>query len=115
MELDLEQVWANARRSSTVDLLDRVTIYREGMETEALAIIEAELNSRGVDWKQIAAYEEFRKADCLRSSDGTPLQCSRCRQPAVVRRQTWRYLLRFLPFVRLNRLFCREHDPEQED
>ena len=37
-----ERVWQNAREASTEDLLDRVTVYRAGMEPEALEIIEEE-------------------------------------------------------------------------
>ena len=39
MELDLERVRANAQQASTEDLLDRATVFRDGMEPEALEII----------------------------------------------------------------------------
>ncbi len=46
MDWDADRVRANARQASTEDLLERVTIYRSGMEPEAVEIIEAELRRR---------------------------------------------------------------------
>src|SRR5262245_49520354 len=43
MRLDLEKVRANARAASTEDLLDRVTVFRDGLEPEAVAVLEEEL------------------------------------------------------------------------
>ena len=48
METNLDRVRANVQAASTEDLLDRATVYREGMEPEALDLIEAELRRRGV-------------------------------------------------------------------
>src|SRR2546428_5665759 len=85
MELDLERVRANVRAATTEDLLDRATVYRAGMEPEALDVIEAELRRRGVSVADIEAHEESR---CLRSmvvgADGLPVVCQKCHRPATM-------------------------------
>lgn len=48
MDWDADRVRANARQAPTEDLLERVTVYRSGMEPEAVEIIEAELRRRGI-------------------------------------------------------------------
>ncbi len=45
---DLDAVEANVARAETEDLLDRATVYRNGMEPEALNLIDAELRARGI-------------------------------------------------------------------
>ena len=44
--LDLDRVRQNIRQATTEDLLDRMTVYRAGMEEEALELIADELRSR---------------------------------------------------------------------
>ena len=58
MRLDLDKVRANARAASDEDLLDRVTVYREGMEPQAVPIFEAELRDRGVGPEQIEGHAQ---------------------------------------------------------
>ncbi len=111
MKIDPERVLANARQAATDDLLDRVTVYRDGMEPEALAIIEAELRDRGINRAAIDAHAMKQNETCLRSSDGAALQCSFCRKPAVSEGWGWQRLWKMLPvFPRLFR-YCADHRP----
>src|SRR5205085_9528442 len=76
MQFDADKVRANAHRASTEDLLDRVTVYRQGMEPDALPILERELRSRGVSVDQIEAHAARREQEVLLGPDGWALQCS---------------------------------------
>ncbi len=60
MELNLERVRQNAHSASTEELLDRVTVYRNGMEPAAIEVIEDELARRGVSEEQIRDFEATR-------------------------------------------------------
>src|SRR5579862_8203890 len=100
MKLDTEKVWLNARQASTEDLLDRVTIYRGGMEPDALAIIEAELGDRGITAQAIEAHERAFSKGCLRDADGAVLECSRCRKPAVAEKWAWHFVWGLVPVFR---------------
>src|SRR5262249_25099597 len=71
MELDLDRVRTNVRSATTEDLLDRATVYRAGMEPEALDIIEAELEARNVTTAEIRDHEERRRRVMNRLPDGT--------------------------------------------
>ena len=46
MELDLNKVARYIRRAETEELLDRVTVYRDGMEPAAVDLMENELALR---------------------------------------------------------------------
>jgi hypothetical protein len=121
MQFDPERIWANVREATTENLLDRVTVYRTGMEPEALTIIEAELRQRGVDENQIRAHGEQRQRQSLHRSDGTVATCSVCHRPAVGRAWGWRRLpgrWRWLPPWGLPLLprwfyYCEEHRPAE--
>jgi hypothetical protein len=107
-KLDLDRVRENVRRAATEDLLDRVTLYRQGMEAEAIEIVEAELRSRGVT-AAIQVDHEQRHGDVLRDADGLPLSCHRCGAPAVTRVRTWHRLLGLLPLFPRWLPLCAEH------
>ena len=119
MDFHRERVRQNAKRADTEDLLDRVTVYRDGMEPEALDIIEAELRSRGLGREGIEAHAAKRQQS-LHSAEGLPLRCSFCDRPAVVRRWGWHrvrsrgalaILTAVLPLYRPRRFaYCPEHD-----
>jgi hypothetical protein len=128
IEFERERVRANVREATTEDLLDRATLYREGMEPEALEIIEAELCRRGVSADQVAAHAARPGAEVVRLPDGTPARCSLCDRPAVARAWGWHrlqgtgpaasvmslfsLLLRLLPLYRPRRLYyCAAHRP----
>ena len=83
--LDLERVEKNVERATTEDLLDRATVYRNGMEPEALNLIDAELKARDVTEADLLAHRE-RRARTVYAADGLAVKCERCPRPAVVRR-----------------------------
>jgi hypothetical protein len=108
LPFDAKKVQENARKASTEDLLDRVTAYREGMEPEALDIIEAELRQRGVGPEEIEAHS-LRGHDILRLPDGVAAKCSFCRRPAVESRWGAHKLFGLLPVFPRRLYFCAEH------
>lgn len=89
MELDLERVRRNVRQASTEDLLDRVTVYRAGMEPAALPVIEEELQRRGIDEWDIELHGIDRGREVIPLADGTVLRCSFCDRPAVTQAWGW--------------------------
>src|SRR5437867_3049779 len=101
---DPERVEKNARQATTPDLVDRVTVYRDGMEPEALSIIEAELQRRGVDWQQVDDRHE-----ALVDANGVAWTCSFCRAPAVAERWGWHWLWSVVPLFPWRRRYCQEH------
>lgn len=109
MELNLERVRQNARSASTEDLLDRITVYRKGMEPAAIEIIETELDRRGVTQEQINEFEEQRRKKGF-IGEGVPRSCSFCDRPAVAR--AWGFsrggysLIKVIPWI-FN--YCEEH------
>jgi hypothetical protein len=108
LKLDLDRLRDNVRRANTADLLDRVTVYRQGMEAEAIEIIEAELRSRGVTAAAQVDHEQGRGA-VLRDADGLVVRCDRCAAPAVVRVRRWHRLLGLLPLFPRWLPLCAEH------
>src|SRR5579859_5304562 len=93
MRFDPERVRANVHEATTEDLLDRVTVYRDGMEPEALDIIEGELQDRGVLRDQIRAHAAQREREILPPlEDGTAVVCSFCHRPAVAEGWGWHWI-----------------------
>lgn len=92
MQFDRQRVEENVREATTADLLDRVTVYRAGMEPEALIIIEDELRARGVTNERISAHAEERRQEIIPLPDGTAVPCSFCHRPAVEQRWGWHWL-----------------------
>ncbi len=84
--LDLERVRANVRQADLEDLLDRATVYRNGMERDALELIDAELRARGISAAEIAAHRE-RRAATLYGADGLAVKCEKCFRPAAPARR----------------------------
>jgi hypothetical protein len=84
MKLDLDRVRKNVSEASTEDLLDRATVYRNGMESAALEIIDAELHRRGVTPADIHAHWEIKRANVL-TVDQVARSCSFCDRPAITR------------------------------
>jgi hypothetical protein len=112
--MDLERVRANVRQATTEDLLDRATVYREGMEPEALALIDAELRQRGVSTFDVADHGERQRSQVLFAPEGWALKCERCHRPAVGLVWSWHRLLGLLPVFPRRFLYCREHLPAGE-
>jgi hypothetical protein len=90
MQRDLKWVRENVRQASTEDLLDRATVYREGMEPEALDLIEGELRARGMGPRQLEEHAAARAQNAVRDADGNVVRCDFCDRPAVQRRWGWR-------------------------
>ncbi len=108
MQFDLERVRDNVARATTEDLLDRATVYRAGMEPEALDVIEAELRRRGVGPGEIEMHAAA-SAWTPRDRNGVALKCLRCSRPAVW--QGWRMhkLFGVLPLFPRHVALCAEH------
>lgn len=111
MRMNLEDVRANVRAAATEDLLDRATVYRDGMEAEALDLIERELHERGVSRDAVAEHERKRREQTLFDSRGIALKCHRCPRPAVVETRGWHRLWGLLPLFRRRFAWCAEHKP----
>ncbi len=95
--------------ATTEDLLDRATVYRGGMEPEALAIIDEELRNRGVNPGNVFDHGEERRRQLLTGPDSIPTRCSRCARPAVARVWRWHRLWGVLPIFPRWMAFCAEH------
>jgi hypothetical protein len=108
MQLNLDRVRENAARATTEDLLDRVTVYRSGMEPEALDIIEAELHRRGIRPRDIDHHAESHRGALLDRA-GVALKCVRCSQPAVWQGWVMHKLWGVLPLVPRYVALCAEH------
>jgi hypothetical protein len=108
MQLDLDRVRQNVAKATTEDLLDRATVFRAGMEPQALAIIDAELRRRGVTPDEIQIHWETKRADVLMSG---PLArgCSFCTRPAVCRGWAWHRVWGRIPLFPRLFWFCEEH------
>ena len=110
MHFDLKQVAAYIRRADTEELLDRVTVYRAGMEPAALDLMEVELDRRGVTRDEIAEHDVARRENAILLPDGTALRCSFCDRPAVVRRWGWHRLWDRVPVFPMVFAYCDVHE-----
>jgi hypothetical protein len=110
MELNLKLVAEFIRGAETEDLLDRVTVYREGMEPAALDLMEMELDRRGVTREAIAEHDRQRRERAIMLPDGTAMRCSFCDRPAVVRTIGWHRLFGRIPIFPWKFAYCDEHD-----
>jgi hypothetical protein len=111
LELYLDRVKANVERAGTEDLLDRATVYRNGMEPDALELIDAELHARGVGEADRLAHR-VRRARAIYGSDGLAVKCVMCARPAVARKWRWHRLWGVLPVFPRPAGFCEVHLPE---
>jgi hypothetical protein len=114
MQLDLERVKANVRKADTEDLLDRVTVYREEMEPEALAIITEELRARGVTEDDMRRHERQRHEAGVWREGGLVARCSFCHRPAVERRWGWHHLWGIVPLFPRRFHYCAVHRPRDK-
>jgi hypothetical protein len=111
MELDLERVRKNVERATTEDLLDRATVYRAGMEPDALRLIIEELGARGVSAEAVAEHEAARMRTAIMLPDGTARPCSFCDRPAAVRIWGWHRMWGKLPVFPRVFSYCEVHTP----
>jgi hypothetical protein len=111
MQLDLQRVRHNARSATTEDLLDRMTVYRAGMEPQALQVIREELEARGISATQIVDHEERRRGETTFLPDGTAVRCTFCHRPAVGEGWGWHRLWDLVPVFPRFFHYCAEHLP----
>jgi hypothetical protein len=112
MEMNLDRVRADVQAASTEDLLDRATVYRVGMEAEALAIIDEELRQRGVTAGELFDHAQQRHSRAIPGRDGFAMRCCRCKRPAVVQGWRWYRLWWVLPLFPRWVGLCEEHAKE---
>jgi hypothetical protein len=110
-EFNPDKVRDNARNATTEDLLSRVTAYRNGMQPEAIEIIEEELRNRGIGAMEIHAHRNKIERDLLYDTDGLPLTCSFCTAPAVFRLRGWHRLWGKVPLFPRWYRYCQTHRP----
>ena len=121
MQFDPERVRRNVHEATTEDLLDRVTVYRNGMEPEALAMIEGELQDRGILRDRIRAHAARREQEVLHTEDGTAIACSFCHRPAVAEGWGWHWLSLMIwgkrrplfPVLPRYYHYCEDHRPAE--
>jgi hypothetical protein len=113
MRFNRERVQKNVKAATTEDLLDRATVYREGMEPEALDIIEAELRSRGVDDSQMETHGERRQGEVRVGAGGFATRCSFCSGPAVAQGWGWHRLFGKVPVFPRFLSYCDKHRPKR--
>jgi hypothetical protein len=111
MRFDLKRVAEFIRRADTEELLDRVTVYREGMEPAALDLMEGELDRRGVSRAEIAEHDTKRRASAIMLDDGTALRCSCCSRPAVKQARRWYRVFGLVPVFPKVFAYCELHTP----
>lgn len=111
LRFDAERVRTNVRQAETEDLLDRVTVYRAGMEDEALDLIEAELRARGVGAEEVARHAALREQTTVWRDDGTAAPCTFCHRPALARSWGWHRLWKVLPLFPRYYFYCDRHRP----
>jgi hypothetical protein len=106
MRFNADHVRTNVQQATTEDLLDRLTVYAEEMEPEALEIVEAELRRRGVSTRQIREHAEQRNT---LEEGGHTVRCSFCERPAVRRGWGWHRLWGWVPLFPRSYCYCEEH------
>jgi len=117
MSFSPERVRENAQQATTEDLLDRITVYRAGMEPEAVEIIETELSRRGVGPRQIDEHVNRRGPGLLQDGAGLAIECSFCHCPAVHQAWGWHWVRLRLLGVSLFPVprrfsYCEQHRPD---
>lgn len=108
MEFDPDRVRKNASLAETADLLERVTIQRDELEPEALAIIMQELLSRNIRPEAVVNFECLR-SQAIYDSNGNPRLCRYCRRPAIFTQKGWFKLFRFVPIFPITEYCCAAH------
>jgi hypothetical protein len=101
MEFNLRLVADYIRSAATEELLDRVTVYRAGMEEAALDLMEGELDRRGVSRQEIAIHYEKQLASAIMLPDRTAMRCSFCDRPAIRQARSWYWLRLRIPMLPL--------------
>jgi len=115
MHLNLKRIAEYIRSAPTEELLDRVTVYREGMEPAALDLMEGELDRRGITREEIAAHDAKRRKSAILLADGTAMRCSFCNRPAVMQARRWHRLFGLIPIFPKVFAYCEEHSEPRRD
>jgi hypothetical protein len=114
LRFDPEKVRKNVEQARTEDLLDRITVYLDGMEPEAVEIIERELARRGVMPAEVENHAaRHRAAGLIRDPDGLVRVCQRCSRPAVEVRWGWQRLFGLIPIFPRPLALCALHRERQ--
>jgi hypothetical protein len=108
MEFSLDRVRTNVRNATTEDLLDRVTVYRAGLEPEAVPVILEELKARGVTPEAIVRHEEERRSVVFDPA-GPAVPCAKCHKPAVTREWGWHRMFDKVPLFPRPFYLCEDH------
>jgi hypothetical protein len=111
MRLDLESVRQNVLKATTEDLLDRATVFRGGMESEALEIIDAELKARGYSSLDLDFHAQQRRSNVIVRNDGVAARCSYCMKPATSQGWGWHSIWGRFPLWPRYFHYCDEHRP----
>jgi hypothetical protein len=109
LDFDPEAVRRNVRSASSEDLLDRVTAYRTGMESEAIKIVETELQRRGILAAEIEGHDADRARPVILRRQGFAYRCSYCDRPAAFRRWGWHWLWGLVPVLPCIQNYCDRH------
>ena len=114
MEVPLQAIEKYLREAETEDLLDRVTVFRELTELEALKQMLAELKQRGLTEFQIAQHDRERRKTAILGTDGLVLRCHLCRNPAIDWRWVWHRLFGRVPIFPRRMRVCASHGGQVE-
>ena len=109
MDFDLNRVAENVSAADTEDLIDRITVYRSGMEPAAIGLIEAELARRGISDRKIRAHSGRLAERAIVDDAGLTVSCMKCSAPAVSREWRMYRVLRLIPVFPLKMSLCEEH------
>jgi len=115
MNVEKERQLIRIRDAETQDLMAEATIYRPGMEQDALREIDAELRDRGVTPAELLDYAAERQPNLLLDGYGLPWQCSFCKQPAESEGWGWHRMWGKVPVLPRWFRWCRTHVPRNEE
>jgi hypothetical protein len=114
MKFDINRVRHNVRSAETADLLDRMTVYRNDIEPEALVVIQEELKTRGITADEILDHIDGQ-GEVLKDTNGSARPCHFCRKPAVVVYWGWHRMFGRLPIFRRKFRACEDHRPPEKE
>ena len=97
---DADRLQSDITHADLDDLLDRVTVYRAGMEPRAIALIEQELERQAITHQMIRDHDDWCRRNVIYLSDGTAAKCTFCYEPAVQQGWGWYRWSFSLPWLR---------------
>jgi hypothetical protein len=114
MEISPAKLLAHVGQMEQAELLDRVTVFRDALEPDAVEVMEAELARRGIGPEEIHQHYRQIKHRVLRDAHGIPAQCSWCERAAVEMREDFHKLWRLIPVAKRIWYYCERHFAEKE-